>query len=178
MLAATTLTAHAQDRQQRPEQQVAKRVIGAFLSTGAYFFTNDRARAALGDVYFYNETFIYGRPREFGDWRLAGGLDIVNANNKFFPFSGGNQFLLIGPGFGIIKKKEVGKVRPFFGAGLYWAQLRSDRFGIDTSQITPGFAVGAEWNITRDIALSAGYRLQGEIGGIDTSGAMLLLKIF
>jgi hypothetical protein len=175
LLLMATLTAHAQDK---PEQQAARRIIGALLSTGGYFFTHDSARAALGDVYFYNETFIYGRPKRINDLRIAGGLEIANANSNFFPFTGGNQFTLIGPSVGITTRKIIGKARPFFGAGLYWGQVQSDRLNINTSDFTPGLEVGVEWSITKDLTLSAGYRLQEKIGGIDTSGVMLSLRIF
>ncbi len=176
ILTATMPLAHAQE--DNPGTQAGKRIISGLLSTGGYFFTSNSGRAAFGDSYFYSETNIYGRPKLTNNLEVSGGLGIVNISSKFFPFSGGSQLTLIGPSFRLATKREIGKPRPYLDGGLYYGSLRSDNLAIDKSAFVPGLSIGVEYPFNKDFTLSAGYRFQGEIGGIDTNGFMVMLRIF
>lgn len=163
--------AHAQDS--------ARRLLGSFLSNGAFFFTSSSGRDAFGSVQFYNETAIYGRPlRLKNKLELSGGFEIVNVSDKLFPFTGGNQFSLFGPSFRVTTKRVLGQVRPYFSAGLFVGNLQSDRVNVNTTDFTPSLSLGVEWPFARYFTLTAGYRLTEEIGGINTDGFMVTLRIF
>lgn len=156
-----------------------ERAVGGFLSNGAYFFTASSGREAFGSVQFYNETEIYARPLRIGDrLELSGGIQIVTVNDRFFPFTGGNQFALFGPALRITRPRAIGQLRPYFSAGLFVGNIRSDRIQRNVTDFTPGLSVGVEWPLTRFLTLSAGYRFIERIGGVDPSGFTLSLRIF
>jgi hypothetical protein len=160
-------------------QTPAQRLLSGLLSNGAYFFTDSSGRNALGSVQFYNEILIYGRPKTYGGvYQVSGGLEISNASDHFFPFTGGNQFSLIGPSVRITTKRTLGRLRPYFSAGLFVGNLTSDRIGVNSTDFTPSLSFGAEWPFARYFTLSVGYRLMERIGGVNTDGFTLMLRIF
>ena len=176
ILAASMPFAHAQE--DSPGSQAGRRILSGLLSTGGYFFTSSSARAAFGNTYFYSETNLYGRPRAISNFEVSGGVGIVNINSKFFPFSGGSQLFMIGPSFRLSTRRELGKPRPYLDGGLYYGSLRADNLNIDKSAFIPGVSVGVEYPISKILTVSAGYRFQGEISGIDTNGFMVMVRIF
>lgn len=170
--------AQAQGQETNPGAQIGKRIISSLLSTGAYIFTSDSARAAFGDVYFYGETSFHGRPRSFSNFQVSGGIDLINISSKFFPFSSGNQLTLVGPSFRVTTTRQLRRPRPFLSGGLYYGNLQSDRLNNSSNAFVPSLSVGVEYALNNNIAITAGFRAQGEIGGIDTNGFLVQIRVF
>ena len=183
LLTALTLLAGAFLTAPRPAaaQTQAQRLIGSFLSTGGYFLTDSTGQAALGDAKFLSYAVLYGRPRHYDYLRLSGGFEFFNLSDHFFPFTGGNDFTMTGPSFRISTNLRRSPWTAFLSGGLYLASIRSDRFvpgGISRSDFTPGLTVGIDWKVGRYVSLSAGYRMNERLAGINTDGFMLLLRFF
>lgn len=155
-----------------------RRLLGGLLGVGGHFFTSGSGQNALGDVKFASDTQLFVRPAHRGNLLLTGGIEIFNASDHFLPFSGGNEFDLIGPSALVTTPRVLGKVRPFVSAGLFAGRVRSERLGFDRTDLTPSLAFGAEWPFARYFTLSASYRLSEEIHGVNTDGFTLLLRIF
>lgn len=160
-------------------QGPTRRLLGSFLSNGAYFFSARSGRNALGSAQFYNETAIFGRPKRFANLiEISGGLQIISVNDHLFPFSGGNQFNLVGPGLRVTTKRVLGQARPYLSTGLFVGNLRSDRLNINVTDFTPSLSVGVEWPFARYFTLTAGYRVTENISGVNLDGFILTLRIF
>ncbi len=170
-LASATLPAAAQTN--RALQQ-----FGGFLSVGGYAFTDSSGRAALGDLKFGGSTSFYTRPRHFGAFNLAGGLLIVSASDHFLPFSGGNEFQLIGPAFRVDTPRVLGRVRPYLTGGLFAGRIRSERLGFDRTNFTPSVSVGAEYPFARYFTLYADYRVSQRIHDVSTDGVSFGIRVF
>jgi hypothetical protein len=160
-------------------QSPAQRLLGALFNTGGIFPTSSSGRNALGSSMFYDEFRLYGRPRDLGNLvQLSGGLEVISYSDHFFPFTGDNRFNMFGGSARITTKRVLGRLRPFFSAGLFYGDMRSERQGFSGSDFTPSLAAGAEWPFARYFTLTAGYRLTEEIRGVDTSGFFVAIRIF
>jgi len=167
-----------QDQPTNPGAQIGRRILSSLLSTGAYIFTSDAARAAFGDVYFYSENSFHGRPRSFSNFQVSGGIDLINISSKFFPFSSGNQLTLVGPSFRVTTTRQLRRPRPYLSGGLYYGNLNSDRLANSSNAFVPSLSIGIEYALNNNIAITAGFRAQGEIGGINTNGFLVQLRVF
>jgi hypothetical protein len=160
-------------------QNPAQRILTTFIPDGAYFFTHSSGRDAIGSVQFYNEARFYGRPKRIGGVvLLSGGLELVSASDRFFPFSGGNRFSLIGPAVRVTTDRVLNRVRPYFSAGLFLGHVSSERTNVDVTDFTPSLTAGVEWPFARYFTLSVGYRLTERIGGVNTDGFTVMLRLF
>jgi len=162
----------------RAQDSGTRRLLGGLLGIGGHFLTSGSGQNALGDVKFASDTQLFVRPAHRGKLLITGGLEFFNASDHFLPFSGGNEFDLIGPSALVTTPRVLGKVRPFVSVGLFAGRVRSERLGFDRTDLTPSLAFGAEWPFARYFTLSASYRVSEEIHGVNTDGFTLLLRIF
>ncbi len=150
-----------------------------FLNTGAYYFSgNAGSSRALGTPKFLNEAGYFGKPRHFGGLAVSGGITSVNASDHFLPFSGGNEFNLIGPSARVSYGADNARVHPFASFGLFAGRVRSVSQRFDRTEFTPSGTVGVEVGLTRNFSVVGSYRLSREIHGVNTDGVGVSLKIF
>ncbi len=156
----------------------ARRIIGGFLGVGGYFLTADSGKRAIGDVKFASDTALFVRPKHLGAFLLTGGVEIFDASDHFFPFTGGNDYNLTGLAFRVTTHRVLGRIRPVLTAGIFAGTLRSERLGFDRTQFTPSVSIGAEWPFARYFTLVANYRISQRINGYDNDGFGLMLRVF
>jgi hypothetical protein len=173
---ALSLCAVPQQAQAQAPTQ-AEHLLGALLSTGGYWFTSASATRALGTPKFYGQQAFYGHSASLANYRVSGGFEFVQASDHFFPFSGGNSFGLYGFG-GRISTPSISKFRPYLTAGLYYGTVHSDMLGFTKSAFVPSIALGAEWKFNRFVTLAVDYRLSADIGGVNTDGFSISIRIF
>ena len=154
-----------------------QRILGGLFSVGGYFFTGS-AHSALGSPKFYGVTNFFVRPKRFGGFELTGGAQYISAGDHFWPFSGGSGFSLIGPAFRFSTPRVLNRFRPYISGGLYLGQVRSERQNFDRADFAPSLSFGAEYPFARYFTLSASYRVNKEIHGVNTDGFSVELKIF
>ncbi len=155
-----------------------EKVLGGLLSTGGYWFTSTSARNALGSPKFYNQQAFYGHSAEIGGFRVAGGVEFVQASDHILPFSGGNSFGLYGFSARFTLPTIQHGLRPYASAGVYYGTLNSSKLGFNSNAFIPSFAIGAEYKISRILTLALDYRISGQIQGVDTNGFSVVLRIF
>lgn len=155
------------------------RTVAGFFSVGGYYFTDRTATRALGTPKFYGDTQIFAKPKHFPLFDVTGGLEIVSANDHFFPFQGGNEFNLIGPAFKVSTRRVVNRITPFVSGGLFLGRARSITAnpGFDRSNFAPSISVGVEYPL-RYITLYGSYRINQQIHSIDTDGASFGVRFF
>lgn len=176
-IAVMALAASAAAQGQAQVSPVLKQAVG-FINTGGYFLTDSGSNSAFGSPKFYNQGAYYARPKHFGNITLTGGVETVTVSDHILPFSGGNEYDLLGPGFRISTTRYVGHIQPFFSGGAFYGRLRSVNRGFDRSAFTPSMSFGIEYPISRDFTLSASYRLSQHINGVNTDGFGVSLRIF
>jgi hypothetical protein len=155
---------------------IAKSALG-FLSTGGYFITGN-ASHAIGSTKFYTQGAFYVKPRHIGNIALTGGVEIVGASDHFLPFQGGDYFNLLGPAFRVTTSKTYHGFQPYVTGGLFYGQLRSVQLGFDKSAFTPSASLGVDYKLTRNLSVSASYRVSQQINGFNTDGFGLFLRLF
>lgn len=155
-----------------------RRLIGGFVSVGGYFLTSSSGRNAIGGTKFFSDTALYVRPAHKGPLLITGGVEIVSANDHFFPFSGGDEFSLIGPSFRVTTQRVQGRLRPYVSAGLFAGRVRSEQLGFDRTDFTPSASLGVDWPFARYFTLSAGYRISKDIHGANLDGFNVSLRVF
>jgi len=154
------------------------KVIGGLLSTGGYWFTSSTAKAALGSPKFYNQQAYYGHSAELGGFRVAGGVEFVQASDHILPFTGGNSFGMYGLSARFTTPQLQHGLRPYVSAGLYYTTISSNKLAFSSNAFIPSFAVGAEYKLTRTATLGLDYRIGGEVKGVSLDGLSLVLRIF
>lgn len=159
-----------------PKQAQADGKIGSLAIPGAFFATSSEAREALGSTLYYRETTMAEHSLGLYAVGVSGGIDVINATNHFVPYTGGNSLTLIGPGVRCYTEKGI--LRPFAWAGLYAGNLKSETRGIDKWGVTPSATVGMDLVFSRALVLRAQYRFSSQLGGINTNGASLILRVF
>ena len=174
-LALFAPTAQAQDAA-NAGSGIAKSALG-FLSTGGYFLTGN-ARHAIGSTKFYSQGAFYAKPKHIGGLAITGGVEIVGASDHFLPFQGGDYFNLLGPSFRVTTTKTYHGFQPYVSGGLFYGQLRSVQLGFDKSDFTPSAAFGVDYKLTRNVSVSASYRVSQEINGFNTDGFGLFLRLY
>ncbi len=155
---------------------IAKTALG-FLSTGGYFITGS-ARHAIGSTKFYNQGGFFAKPKHLGAFSVTGGVEIIGASDHFLPFQGGDYFNLLGPVFRVTTSKDYHGFQPYVTGGLFYGQLRSVQLGFDRSDFTPSASFGVDYKLTRNIALSASYRVSQEIHGYNTDGFGVFVRLY
>ena len=116
-------------------QAIAKQAVG-FLNTGVYFFSGNTT--ALGNPKFYRAGGFYVKPKHVGGvFSITGGIETVSASDHFFPFTGGNEFSLLGPSGRVTANLAGGRLKPFVTGGLFAGRVRSVGLGFDRTQFTP-----------------------------------------
>ena len=149
-----------------------------FLNTGGYFFSGGAGSSrALGTPKFYNVGGYYSKPHHMGNFDISGGLESVNASDHFLPFTGGNEFNLIGPGARVSYGVARARLRPFITFGLFAGRIRSVSRNFDRTEFTPSGSIGVELKLSKSFSLVASYRISQEIQGINTDGFGLGLRI-
>ena len=157
---------------------VVKTGLG-FLNTGAYYFTgNAGSSGALGTPKFYNAGGYFGKPRHLGAFAVSGGIESINASDHFLPFSGGNEFNLLGPAARVSLDSSSSRIRPFVTLGLFAGRVRSTRQRFDRTEFTPSGSIGVEVALARSLSLSGSYRISREIHGVNTDGFGISLRLF
>ena len=159
-------------------QSPAAKIIGGYLSPGAYFFSASSARSALGPTKFYDETRFYAKKAHRWNMAISGGIEILSASDHYLPFTSGNDFSLFGASFRVTTADDKRVIHPYFSAGVFVGHIRSEALALDTTQLVPAAAIGVDWKFARYFTLGAAYHLNGNIGHIDTNGFSIMLKIF
>ena len=159
-------------------QSSALRTLGGFFSIGGYFLSSGSAKTAIGSTKFFTDAGYFTRPAHFGNVLLSGGLEIVSGDDHFLPFTGGNGFELYGGVFRLTTRRVMNRVRPVMIGGFYVGRIVSERLGYDVARFSPGIYVGAELPFARYFTLSAGYRVQQDINGVNLDGFSVALKFF
>ena len=163
---------------QGPDTSALGRQLLGFFNTGGYFLTGNGKRSALfGSPKFYNDATFYGHARHIGGLELSGGAETLTLSDHFVPFTGGNEFDLLGASASLSTPRGAGKLRAYVNAGLFYGRLRSVNQGFDRSQFTPSGSVGVEYPFTGHFSLEAAYRVSQQIRGINTDGFSFSLKI-
>lgn len=155
------------------------RTVASFFSVGGYYFTDRTATCALGTPKFYGDTQIFAKPKHFPLFDVTGGLEVVSANDHFFPFEGGNEFDLIGPAFKASTHRVVNRISPFVSGGLFLGRARSITAnpGFDRSNFAPSISFGVEYPL-RYFTLYGSYRINQQIYSIDTDGVSFGVRLF
>lgn len=154
---------------------IAKQAFG-FLNTGGYFFSGNTS--ALGTPKFYSSGGYYTKPAHLAGFTIAGGIETVNATDHFIPFTGGNEFNLLGPAFKLSTDRRLSRLSPFATFGLFAGRVRSVRLGFDRTEFTPSGSVGLEFPISRDFSITGAYRISSNIHGVNTDGFSISLRVF
>ena len=150
-----------------------------FLNTGGYFFTgNAGSSTAIGTPKFYSSGGYYSKPHHMGNFAISGGLESINASDHFLPFTGGNEFNLIGPTVKVSMGVPNSRVRPFVTFGVFAGRVRSVNRNFDSTEFTPSGSVGVEVGLNRNFSLNGSYRISKQIHGVNTDGFGFSLKIF
>ena len=156
---------------------LGRQLLG-FFNTGGYVLTgNGKSSANFGSPKFYNDVTFYGHAKHIGGLELSGGAETLTLSDHFVPFTGGNEFDLLGGSVMLSTPREGGKLRAYVNAGMFYGRLRSVNLGFDRSQFTPSGSVGVEYPFTGHFSLEASYRISGQIRGISTDGFSFSLKI-
>lgn len=156
---------------------LGRQVLG-FFNTGAYFLTgNGRSSANFGSPKFYNDVTFYGHAKHIGALELSGGAETLLLSDHFVPFTGGNEFDLLGASASISTPRIMRQPRAYVSAGLYYGRLRSVNLGIDRSQLTPSAAAGVEYPLSAHFSVEATYRVTQAIHGVNTDGFSFSLRI-
>jgi opacity protein-like surface antigen len=151
--------------------------VAGFAIPGAYFPAGAEARDALGNVLYYREGTLFGFALPLVAARVSAGVDLVSASTRFVPFTGGDEFALIGPGLRVALTPP-GRFRPFASVGAYAGHLRSDGRDINTWKFTPSATAGLDIRLTTALWLRAQYRVSEEIGGVSTDGFAVSVRLF
>ncbi len=156
---------------------IGKQILG-FFNTGGYFLTgNGKSSSVFGSPKFYNDATIYGRPKRIGGLELSGGAETLLLSDHFVPFTGGNEYDLLGASAMISTPHGAGKLRIYANAGLFYGRLRSVNMGFDRSAFVPSGSVGVEYPVNSTFSLEASYRLSQNIHNVNTDGFSVSLKI-
>jgi len=166
-----SLTAPAQ------AQTLPGEVVG-LLNTGVYFVTGGSGRNAIGSTKFYNEGHFYTRPAHLGALLLTGGVESMEASDHFLPFTGGNDYSLIGLSARLSTPHKIGRLQPYVSVGYFVGNLRSVDLDIDQTRIIPSASIGVDYPISRILSLTASYRVSEHIAGINTDGFGISLRLF
>jgi hypothetical protein len=154
------------------------REVLAFFNTGGYFLTGNGRRSALfGSPKFYNNATIYARPKVIGGLELSGGVETMLLSDHFVPFTGGNEYDLLGGSAMLSTPHGSGKLRAYVSAGLFYGRLRSVYQGFDRSAFIPSGSVGVEYPLNTNFSLEASYRVSQNINSVNTDGFSFSLKI-
>jgi hypothetical protein len=149
-----------------------------FLNTGAYYFSGNAGSAgALGTPKFYNAGGFFSKPHHISSLAFSGGLESINASDHFLPFTGGNEFNLIGPSGRVSFGSPTSRVHPFVTFGLFAGRIRSVNQNFDRTEFTPSGSVGFEFGLSKNFSLIGSYRISQEINRVNTDGFGLSLKI-
>ncbi|MCX6380115.1 MAG: hypothetical protein NT023_11675 [Armatimonadetes bacterium] len=179
LVALSTLGVVAAPQQAQAQAPTGiEKILGGLLSTGGYWFTSASAKAALGSPKFYNQQAYYGHSAELGGFRVSGGVEFVQTSDHILPFSGGNSLGLYGVSARFTTPQLQKGFRPYISAGVYYGTVNSSKLAFNANGFIPSFAIGAEYKINRFSTLALDYRISGEIGGINTNGISLVLRIF
>ncbi len=156
---------------------IGRQVLG-FFNTGGYVLTgNGKSSSLFGSPKFYNDATIYGRPKRIGGLEISGGAETLLLSDHFVPFTGGNEYDLLGASVSLSTPHGAHQPRVFVSGGLFYGRLRSVNQGFDRSQFVPSGCVGAEYPLSSNFSLEATYRVSQSIKGVSTDGFSFSLKI-
>lgn len=153
-------------------------LLGGFFTLGGYYPAASSGVNAIGTPKFFDEGAYYTRPRSMGEFQIAGGIETMDARDHFFPFTGGNEFSLIGLSATLSTKHTKKGIFPFVSAGYFVAYLRSENLSISTTTLVPSMSFGIVVPIYKSIKLTASYRLTPDISGVNTNGFGISLRLF
>ena len=178
LLAALSLFALCSSQAAQAQLPSGLSAFGGFLKVGGYYLTSSSGTRAIGTPKFLDEAAYYTRPAHIGGLTIAGGAETISATDHFLPFTGGNDFSLIGGSVRISTPRRTGNLRPYLSAGYFLGHLRSEDLGIDRAQLIPSMSLGVEYPISRSATLSASYRISGQIDGINLDGFGISVRFF
>ena len=152
--------------------------LGGFLKAGGYYLTSASGTRAIGTPKFLNEAGYYVRPAHFGAITLTAGIETMSARDHFLPFTGGNDFSLIGGSVRVSTERRMRQLRPYVSAGYFLGHVRSENLAIDKSQLIPSLSAGVELPLSRTATLSASYRISTAISGLNMDGFGISLRLY
>ncbi len=155
-------------------REIAAQIVGI----GGYFFTDSSARNALGTPKFSGNLNIYLKVKRFRAYTIDGGFQTFGASDHWQPFSGGNHFSMTGLSFRVQGERRLNHISPYIQAGVYYGDVGSYRQNFSAHRVVPAATIGAEYRFARYWALTARYHANGSVGGVDTSGFAVGLKVF
>ena len=156
---------------------LGRQVLG-FFNTGGYVLTgNGKSSALFGSPKFYNNVTFYSHAKHMGGLEIAGGAETMLLSDHFVPFTGGNEYDLLGASVSLSTPHGAHQPRVFVSGGLFYGRLRSVNQGFDRSQFVPSGCVGAEYPLSSNFSLEATYRVSQSIKGVSTDGFSFSLKI-
>jgi len=165
---------------QGPDASSIGRTILGFFNTGAYFVTgNGKSDNVFGSPKFYNNALIHARPKHIGALELSAGAETLLLSDHFVPFTGGNEYDLLGGSVMLSTSRGADNrnLRFYVTAGLFYGRLRSVQQGFDRSAFVPSGSVGAEYPFASHFSLDASYRISGDINGVNTDGFSVSVKL-
>ncbi len=149
-----------------------------FFNTGGYVLTgNGKSSALFGSPKFYNNVTFYSHAKRVGGFEIAGGAETMLLSDHFVPFTGGNEYDLLGGSASISTPRALHQPRLYVSGGLFYGRLRSVNQGFDHSQFIPSGAIGVEYPLSAYFSLDATYRVSQNIKGINTDGFSFSLRI-
>ena len=156
---------------------LGRQVLG-FFNTGAYVLTgNGKSSANFGSPKFYNDVTFYSHPKRIGGLDLSAGAETMLLSDHFVPFTGGNEYDLLGGSVSVSTPRLLRQPRFYVSGGLFYGRLRSVNQGFDHSQFVPSGSVGVEYPLSPYFSLEATYRVSQSIKGISTDGFSFSLKV-
>ena len=165
-------------RKGKADSSALGRQLLGFFNTGGYILTgNGKSSSNFGSPKFYNDVTFYGHPKHIGALELSAGAETLTLSDHFVPFTGGNEFDLLGGSVSLSTPRALRQLRVYVSGGLFYARLRSVNQGFDHSQFAPSGSVGLEFPLSSYFSLDASYRITQQIHGISTDGFNFSLRI-
>lgn len=156
---------------------LGRQVLG-FFNTGGYILTgNGKSSALFGSPKFYNDATFYSHPKRIGGLEIAGGAETMLLSDHFVPFTGGNEYDLLGASASLSTPRVLHQPRFYISGGLFYGRLRSVNQGFDRSKFIPSGSVGVEFPLSPYFSLEGTYRVSQSINGISTDGFSFSLKV-
>lgn len=179
MLLAAPSHCDAQLQEVNTGDRIFRLIVGQFAGVSGYWFTDATATRALGTPKFGGDSVFYVRPAHRYHLAITGGVELAGASDHWFPFSGGNSFSLTGASVQVSGEHgRVGRLVPYFRAGLFAGNVHSELQNFDTTVVVPSISFGAEIKVHRYVTITAKYRISGDIAGINTDGFSAGIHVF
>lgn len=155
----------------------ALQALGSFLSVGGYFYTSSATRSAAGASKFYSEASFFDPPAKLFGFEVAGGFQLVSADDHFLPFAGGYGLSMYGAAVRFSTPSIGHRLVLSLTAGMYGTQF-STKTGINATVFSPSVALEVSYPLVKFVTLTAGYRVAPTIDHLNTDGFIVGVKLF